>query len=83
MSDAEYYASNINRLCTNLAFELRHVGGYFDKLEGRLEDGVWSRDFDLTAQQLGSAEQELRTLAGEFQRLRLEFVQRQPLIAAE
>lgn len=84
MSDmSEAHASNINRLCSNLAYELRRVGGYFDNLEGMLADGVWSRDLDMTAQQLGAAEQQLRTLAAEIQRLRVEFIQRQPMIAAE
>ena len=83
MSDAEHYAQNINRLATNLAFELRRFGGYFDQLEGRLSDFAWSREFDLTASDLGEAEKELRVLADEIGRLRSEFIRNQPLVAAE
>lgn len=84
MSDtSELYATSINRWCSHIAREFRGVGGQFDKLEGRLADGVWSREFDLTASQLGMAEQELRSLAGEVQRLRQAFIRKQPLIAAE
>ena len=83
MSDSDHYAHCIKRLTDNLAYELRSVGGYFDKLEGRLADGVWSREFDMTASSLGSAEAELRTLANEISNLRKQFLQNVPLVAAE
>lgn len=81
MSDADHYASNIKTRCTNLAWELRHVGGDFDKLEGRIMDGQWSREFDVTASSLTQAEQELRALANEIARLRMEFLSNIPVAA--
>ena len=81
MSDPDHFASVIKRRVNDLAWNLRRIGGDFDNLEGRIMDGQWSREFDLTAADLKHAETELRSLADAIKSLRERFLHNMPQAA--
>lgn len=81
MSDLDHYAHNLNEKCSDLAYDLRRVGGYFDQIEGRISDGCWLHDLDTTHLNLKTAETTLRALANVISIIRLRLSENVPQAA--